>query len=72
MRPTRARIPDELGLDAPENLNPATRAAAEATYRAELNPSRRAPRRQPCAPTSFAFGDLFTGKCAAANDRNED
>ncbi|MEX3817362.1 hypothetical protein [Paraburkholderia sp. BR14312] len=81
MRPTPERLPDEqlapvcraMGLEEPERLNEATRAAVQAATRAEMQPNRKAPRRQPCAPTSFAFGDRFKDmKRRAANDFDEE
>ncbi|PRZ56609.1 hypothetical protein BX589_101259 [Paraburkholderia fungorum] len=88
MRPTPARLPDELLMRAAPQLvdgdpdaaiaNPAQRAAVQAAVRAQLHPSprtRRAsqPRRQFGTQPSLGFDDQCVDiKRRAANDIDED
>lgn len=88
MRPTPTRLPDELlaaacrtlGVDPDEALmNPAVRAAVQATVRAQIvgRPQRHVGRAVPprAAPTQapLALGDDFVDiKRRAANDKDED
>ncbi len=90
MRPTPTRLPDDLlapacralGLDTPDQLNEATRAAVQALMRAQIvgRPQRHVGRhvtprveREPRTQTCFTFDDQTVDlKRLAANDADEE
>jgi len=86
MRPTPARLPDELlapacatlGAGTPEVAlsNPALRAAIQAAVRAQQHPkARRAatrPRQHAAAQSSLGFDGAVDIKRRAANDLDEE